>query len=80
MATLALVSQWERRNSQRVKLILSILAVSFSVLSCTPVHERQAGGGAFDDSEVGKALDANAPLPQDNINAARSFEEWRERE
>lgn len=63
-----------------MKLTLSILAVSFCALSCTPINQHKAGGGAFDDSEVGQALDANAPLPEDSINGARSFEEWRERE
>ncbi|MGJ8723159.1 MAG: hypothetical protein ACSHYB_01270 [Roseibacillus sp.] len=63
-----------------MKVTLSVLAVAFCALSCTPVHKHQAGGGAFDDSQVGQALDANAPLPEDNISGARSFEEWRERE
>ena len=63
-----------------MKLTLSVLAVSFCALSCAPVNEHRAGGGAFDESEVAKALDANAPLPQDRIGSARSFEEWRDRE
>lgn len=80
MAALALVSDGEKGNNSFVKLTLSVLAVSLLVLSCAPVHERQAGGGAFDESQVAQALDANAPLPEDSIDGARSFEEWRERE
>ncbi|MBK1834703.1 hypothetical protein [Roseibacillus ishigakijimensis] len=63
-----------------MKFILSLLALSFCFLSCAPVHKYQAGGGAFDDSEVGQALDANAPLPEDDINGPRSFEEFRARD
>ena len=80
MVALPLVLGAKKRDNSCVKLILSVLAVSFCAFSCTPIHEHQAGGGAFDDSQVGQALDANAPLPEDNISGARSFEEWRERE
>ena len=63
-----------------MKLILSVLVVSFFALSCSPIDPHTAGGGAFDDSAVGQALDANGPLPEDNIGGAQSFEQWRERE
>ncbi|GHC51492.1 hypothetical protein [Roseibacillus persicicus] len=63
-----------------MKITLSVLALMFCAVSCTPVHQHQAGGGAFDDSHVGQALDSNTSLPEDSIDGARSFEEWRERE
>lgn len=80
MARLALVLKEEKGNKSGVKVILPVLAILFCAFSCTPIDSRKAGGGAFDDSPVGQALDANAPLPEDNISGARSFEEWRERE
>ena len=79
MGALPLVSKAKKGDNAAVKVILSLLAVSFLGLSCTRVHPRAAGGGAFDDSAVGQALDANGPLPGDNITGeARSFEQWRE--
>lgn len=79
MVGLALVSEGKKGDNSPVKLILSILAVSFCALSCAPVNEHQAGRGAFDESPVGQALDANAPLPGDHVGGSGSFEEWKGR-
>ncbi|MEM9079330.1 MAG: hypothetical protein AAGC74_01410 [Verrucomicrobiota bacterium] len=64
-----------------MKFVLSFLVGLLGlVVSCAPVDKREAGGGAFDDSELARALDANAALPGENQGGARSFEEWREQE
>ncbi len=65
-----------------VKLLFaSSVVVLLCSVSCNLVHERQAGGGAWDDSEVGQAIDANAPLPGDSVaSGTRSYEEWRNSE
>jgi hypothetical protein len=64
-----------------VKFALPALLLPFVLLSCTPVHEHRAGGASFDDSELAQALDANTALPDEqNDRAARSYQEWREKE
>lgn len=63
-----------------MKIILSTIALPLCLLSCTQVHEFKAGGASFDDSELARKLDANAPLPQDLNQGGGSFQEWRERE
>lgn len=62
------------------RLCLAILSVAFvSVLaSCEATNSRRAGGGAFDESELGRKLDANAHLDDPSIPGGRSFEQWRE--
>ena len=78
MGALRLVSEAKTGNNSLVKLILSVLAVCFLGFSCTPIDPHTAGGGAFDDSAVGQALDSNGPLPGDRtIGGAESFEQWR---
>ena len=63
-------------------IFLSALAV-ISVLiltSCESVNSKRAGGGAFDESEMGRKLDANSHLPDPDIPGGRSFEEYRNNE
>ena len=56
-----------------------VLALS----SCeTNVDRHKAGGGAFDDSQLGRRLDSNNPNLDDNTNekgkiAPRSYEQLR---
>ena len=78
MVFLALVLKGKKRDKGTVKLTFTVLPALVCALSCTPIDSRKAGGGAYDDSEVAQALDANAPLPEDGPEASRSFEEWRE--
>jgi len=49
-----------------------------ALVSCESTNSRRAGGGAFDDSELGRKLDANAHLDDPEIPGQRSFEQWRE--
>ncbi len=64
------------------RVIFASLAVAFvSVLaSCESTNSRRAGGGAFDDSELGRKLDANSHLDDPEIPGQRSFEQWRDRD
>ncbi|YCM44231.1 hypothetical protein V2O64_23265 [Verrucomicrobiaceae bacterium 227] len=57
--------------------ILAFLSLSFLV-SCESTNSRRAGGGAFDNSELGRKLDANAHLEDPEIPGERSFEQWRD--
>lgn len=69
------------RITQSVKFLVSLsLAATFVLGACAPVHERQAGGGAFDESEVARTLDANGQVPGEGVVGAQSFSEWREQE
>ena len=63
-------------------IFLSTLAViSILILtSCESVNSKRAGGGAFDESETGRRLDANSHLPDPDIPGGRSFEEYRNNE
>lgn len=59
--------------------IASLLSVSiFS--SCSEVNSFRSGGGAFDDSELGRKLDANSHLPDPEVPVDRSFEQWRNKD
>lgn len=62
-----------------MKITVCLLAITLCGFSCTSTEDRRAGGGAWDDSQVGKALDANAPLPDDKPDTLQGFEEWRRR-
>ena len=56
----------------------SVLTVLVSLLSsCESTNSRRAGGGAFDNSELGRKLDANAHLEDPETPGDRSFEQWR---
>lgn len=58
----------------------TLLSFAFvSVLaSCESTNSLRAGGGAFDDSELARKLDANSHLHDPEIPGERSFEQWRE--
>ncbi|MEJ6579374.1 MAG: hypothetical protein QNL33_03805 [Akkermansiaceae bacterium] len=56
--------------------ILAFFSLSFLV-SCESTNSRRAGGGAFDDSQLGRKLDANAHLEDPETPGKRSFEQWR---
>lgn len=50
------------------------------LVSCESTNSLRAGGGAFDDSELGRKLDANSHLDDPEIPGSRSFEQWREQD
>ena len=77
IAFLALVSWPSSRDKSCVKYCFASLILMFCSLSCTPIHEHKAGGGAYDDSALGPVLDANGPLPGEDYSEPRSFEEWK---
>ena len=54
----------------------SLMSV-FIFSSCAETNSFRAGGGAFDDSELGRKLDANSHLPDPEVPVDRSFEQWR---
>ncbi len=57
--------------------VLSVIFVSV-LTSCESTNSRRAGGGAFDDSELGRKLDANSHLDDPEIPGERSYEQWRD--
>lgn len=46
-------------------------------VSCESTTSRRAGGGAFDESEMARKLDANSHLDDPEIPGAKSYEQWR---
>ena len=56
--------------------IFSIAVVSL-LSSCESTNSRRAGGGAFDNSELGRKLDANSHLEDPEIPGERSYDQWR---
>ena len=61
--------------------LLTLAVISVLILtSCEAVNSKRAGGGAFDESETGRRLDANSHLPDPDIPSGRSFEEYRNNE
>ncbi|MEN8678533.1 MAG: hypothetical protein ABF391_00665 [Akkermansiaceae bacterium] len=60
-------------------IICGVCALAFSALvSCESSNSRRAGGAAFDDSELGRKLDANSHLPDPDNPSGQSFEQWRD--
>jgi hypothetical protein len=59
--------------------VLSVVIVS-AFASCESTNSRRAGGGAFDESELGRKLDANSHLDDPEIPGERSYEQWRNEE
>ena len=57
--------------------VLSVIFVSV-LTSCESTNSRRAGGVAFDDSELGRKLDANSHLDDPEIPGERSYEQWRD--
>jgi hypothetical protein len=53
--------------------------VCSSLISCESGTNRRAGGAAFDDSELGRKLDANSHLPDPENPSGQSFAEWRQK-
>jgi hypothetical protein len=62
------------------RAFFAILAVGFvsTLASCESTNSRRAGGGAFDESELGRKLDANSHLDDPEIPGDRSYDQWRE--
>ena len=60
-----------------ISTALTLVLFSF-LTSCESTNSLRAGGGAFDDSELGRKLDANSHLDDPEIPGRRSFEQWRE--
>ncbi len=64
----------------RILVIFVITSLVFSSLfSCESGSSRRAGGAAFDDSELGRKLDANSHLPDPENPSGQSFAEWRQK-
>ncbi|MDB4515209.1 hypothetical protein N9086_02845 [Akkermansiaceae bacterium] len=64
----------------RILVIFVITSLVFSSLvSCESGFSRRAGGAAFDDSELGRKLDANSHLPDPENPSGQSFAEWRQK-
>ncbi|MBT4796765.1 hypothetical protein OAL53_00350 [Akkermansiaceae bacterium] len=64
----------------KISVIFAIPTLVFSSLvSCESGPSRRAGGAAFDDSELGRKLDANSHLPDPENASGQSFAEWRQR-
>ena len=64
----------------RISVIFVITSLVFSSLvSCESGSSRRAGGAAFDDSELGRKLDANSHLPDPENPSGQSFAEWRQK-
>lgn len=59
--------------------VLSVIFVS-ALTSCVATNKHVAGGGAFDESELARKLDANSHLDDPEIPGDRSYEQWREQD
>lgn len=81
MVVLALVSEPFRRDKCSVNYYIAAFLTIFCAISCSPVHEHKAGGGAYDDSALGRVLDSNGPLPEEGFSGSTpTYEEWRKGE
>jgi len=67
-------------SPMKVASLIGLCAFVFGVLtSCESTNSRRAGGGAFDESDLGRKLDANIPLDApDSPKSRSSYEQWRE--
>ena len=63
---------------QKLVSLTIALGASIVLVSCESTDSRRAGGGAFDDTPMGKTLDGNAIVPDQEDLAQDSFEAWRE--
>jgi len=61
----------------KLGLFLALVIPGFLV-SCESTNSRRAGGGAFDDTPMGKTLDGNGVVPDEEDLANESFEAWRQ--
>ena len=71
-----------RRALKRAFFLLLSATCGLGMISCETVDDRKAGGGAFDDSQLGRRLDSNNPNLEDNPNekgktAVPSYQQWR---
>ncbi|MGC6464218.1 MAG: hypothetical protein ACON38_20245 [Akkermansiaceae bacterium] len=64
------------------RVLAACFCVAFASLltSCESTDSRRAGGGAFDDSEMARKLDANAHLDDPDTPGKRSYDQWRNNE
>tara|TARA_B100000519_G_scaffold195449_1_gene200513 strand:+ start:569 stop:835 length:267 start_codon:yes stop_codon:yes gene_type:complete len=67
---------------KRAFFLLLSATCGVGLMSCETVEDRKAGGGAFDDSQLGRRLDSNNPNLEDNPDekgktAAPSYQRWR---
>jgi hypothetical protein len=74
--------QGRARGEVSSNLLEIIPSLGLAVSSCESVDERHAGGGAFDDSYLGKRLDSNNPNLEDNQDEkgktrVKSYSQWR---
>jgi len=60
-----------------MKSVLSVLFLAGLFVSCESTASRRAGGGAFDESEMARKLDANSHLDDPEAPGAKSYEQWR---
>lgn len=58
-------------------IVLLSLVVPAFLVSCESTNSRRAGGGAFDDSQMGRTLDGNGIVPDPESPANQSLEDWR---
>ena len=58
--------------------LFSLFAFPLLLVSCESTNRRRAGGGAFDDTPMGKNLDGSAIVPDTEDLAKESFEAWRQ--
>ncbi len=68
---------------KRAIFLLMSAGFGLAMSSCETVDDRRAGGGAFDDSYLGRRLDSNNPSLEDNQNekgktAVPSYGQWRQ--
>jgi len=62
-------------------LLGGLLALLCAVtVSCESTNSRRAGGGAFDDSALGRKLDANSHLDDPRSPEVKSHSDWLEKE
>ncbi len=63
---------------RKLTVLAMVGGLSMVLLSCESTNSRRAGGGAFDDTPMGRTLDANAVVPEAEDLAGESFGAWRE--
>jgi hypothetical protein len=61
-------------------LSFSFMIVTGILVSCESTNSRRAGGGAYDESELARKLDANSHLDEPDIPGKRSYDQWRNEE
>lgn len=59
-------------------IFVAYALASSALVSCGASDDRRGGGPAFDDSELGRKLDANSHLPDPDNPSGQSFDQWRQ--